>query len=370
MGRGALTTGVDGDACGATRRRRVALAWPVIVSASLLGACAGAPRVAEYREGSLAGLPAMVDGRAAFRQVFCDIHRRLADEGGTDDRCETLLWRLSDEPTTPAVAALALPASPRPLRFLLVTGAFDDCYGDEGLPFHEAALALAAAGHRLDTLRLSGRSSAESNAEALARDLRPRIDEGSERLVLIGYSKGVVDILQLLAAHPEVAESVAAVVGVAGPVQGTPLAEAGAGLYDGLLSHALAGRCSPGDGGVIDSLVPEVRRRALAAHPLPEGVRFYSLMALPEWDVVAAGLKPSWRWLARSSRFNDGQVRVQDAVLPGATVLGFANADHWGIALRIERAMPHIAGRTLDRPYPQRALLEAILLALGGEPAP
>jgi hypothetical protein len=312
----------------------------------------------------------MVDGRAAFRRVFCDIHRRLADEGGTDDQCETLLWRLSDEPMISEVTALALPAGPRPLRFLLVTGAFDDCYGDEGLPFHEAALALAAAGHRLETLRLSGRSSAEANAEALGRGLQSRIDEGSERLVLIGYSKGVVDILELLAEHPEVAGSIAAVVGVAGPVQGTPLAEAGAGIYDGLLSHALAGRCDPGDGGVIDSLLPEVRRRALAAHPLPAGIRFYALAALPEWGAVAAGLKPSWRWLARTSRFNDGQVRVQDAVLPGATLLGFANADHWGIALRIERAMPHIAGRTIDRPYPQRALLEAILLALGGESAP
>jgi len=119
MGRDALTTAADVDASGATRRRRAAFAWSVIVSALLLGACAGAPRVAEYREGTLAGLPAMVDGRAAFRRVFCDIHRRLSDEGGTDNRCETLLWRLSDEPMTPAVAALALPASPRPLRFVL-----------------------------------------------------------------------------------------------------------------------------------------------------------------------------------------------------------------------------------------------------------
>ena len=43
-----------------------------------------------------------------------------------------------------------------------------------------------------------------------------------ERLVLIGYSKGAPDILGGLVTYPELAQRVAAVVSVAGSVNGSP----------------------------------------------------------------------------------------------------------------------------------------------------
>ncbi len=334
-----------------------------------LGGCAALPRAEDYRlatlatAGSLQQPAALADGRARFRELFCDLRQRAGERDPDDPACERLLWRMQDEPPAPPQGQGTPSAGPPGAhRFVLVTGAFDDCYGDEGLPFHEGALELARRGYRLDTVRLSGRSSSAANAQALDRAIRPMLAAPGGRLVLIGYSKGTVDILELLAAYPDLVPGIAAVVGVAGPVFGTPLAHEGAVFYDTLLSRAFASRCSPGDGGVLDSLDPATRRAALGARPPPAGVRFYSLLALPESGRISSALKPSWRMLARSSRYNDGQVRVQDGLIPGSTLLGFANADHWGIALRIERVLPHLAARAVVQPYPQRELLEAILL--------
>jgi hypothetical protein len=341
--------------------------------ALLLTGCAALPRAAEYRLGTLAEAvgpqqaAALTDGRAGFRSVFCALDRSRSAPQAADPDCERSLWRLADEP--PGLVGAPPPSPPARLRFVLVTGAFDDCYGDEGLPFHEAALDLVARGYRLDTARLSGRSSSAANAGALARELQPMLSATEARLVLIGYSKGTVDILEAIASHPELAASVAAVVSVAGPVLGTPLAAEGAPVYDALFRRALASRCSPGDGGVLDSLRPATREAWLAANPLPNGLRTYSLLALPEGRRIARALKPSWRLLARSSRYNDGQVRLQDGLIPGSTLLGFANADHWGIALRIERVLPQLAARTAEEPYPQRTLLEAIILSVGAAPS-
>lgn len=339
--------------------------------AILQSGCVALPRAAEYRSGTLpaAATPrqaaTLTDGRTRFRAVFCALRQRAADADPADPRCERLLWRMTDEAPAPAEVRDLPPMPSSSLRFVLVTGAFDDCYGDEGLPFREAAQGLAARGYRLDTVRLSGRSSAIANAEALSQAVRPMLADPEVRLVLIGYSKGAVDILELLAAHRDLAARVEAVVSVAGPVHGTPLAAEGAFLYDALLSHSFAARCDPGDGGVLDSLDPAVRAASLAAAPPPVGVRMYSVLALPESGLIARALTPSWEMLARSSRYNDGQVRVQDGLIPGGTLLGFANADHWGIALRIERVLPHIAARDLDRPFPQHELLEAIMLTVG-----
>lgn len=370
--------------------RRYFRAGSLLVLLAMCTGCATAPRIAEYREARTPtltsaapdGLPTQ-DGRARFREVFCGLAQASGVAPSTDPDCTDLLWRFADEPAVsarnprvplaPALITPSAPASPsaaRPLRFVLVTGAFDDCYGDDGLPFREAAGALSTKGYDVQTVRLSGRSSATVDAETLESAILPMLAVDGPRLVLIGYSKGAVDVLEMLGAHPEVAPRIAAVVSVAGPVHGTPLATFARPLYDGLLAHAMAGRCDPGDGGVIDSLVPEVRRRWFETHTLPAEVRFYSLVALPRWEVMARALKASWRVLAGSSRLNDGQIRAQDALIPGSTLLGFVDADHWGIALRIERVLPHIAARTDSHPFPQRELLEAVFLTVRADTPP
>jgi predicted esterase len=76
---------------------------------------------------------------------------------------------------------------------VIVTGARSDCFGDAALPFRFGAERLRAQGVTVDYVRVSGRSSAEHNARQIAAffaaaELPP------ERIVMLGYSKGAVDI--------------------------------------------------------------------------------------------------------------------------------------------------------------------------------
>ncbi|UCE64247.1 MAG: hypothetical protein JSU59_03645 [Nitrospirota bacterium] len=59
---------------------------------------------------------------------------------------------------------------------------------------------------------------------------------------------------------------------------------------------------------------------------------------------------------------NDSQVIFYDALIPGSTLLGYVNADHWAIAMPISRDMPMVADAFIDRNnFPREVLLEAIV---------
>ena len=69
--------------------------------------------------------------------------------------------------------------------------------------------------------------------------------------------------------------------------------------------------------------------------------------------------------LKRSEPRNDGQTLYHDQVIPGATLLGYANADHWAAAIPMEESKPFIAGnRARDDSFPRRILFEAVVLYL------
>jgi hypothetical protein len=302
---------------------------------------------------------ALTDGRARFRGIYCGIAARDGTVPAGDPACETLLWRLADEP--PAVDdARPLPAIDPSLRFFLVTGALSDCLGADALPYREGVERLAARGVAVGTIRVSGRSSASHNARQVASVLAAAL-EAQDRVVLMGYSKGAVDILHFLAEFPDAARQVAAVVSLAGPIYGSPLAERGAWLYDHLLAQSFAHRCDPGDGGLADSLLPAVRREWLAAHPPPSGVAYFSVAAFTTRPHLARALRPSWRLLAGTDPRNDGQVLPGDALIPGSMLLGYANADHWGLAITVERELPHLVSRPGGNVLSQSTLLESIL---------
>lgn len=169
-------------------------------------------------------------------------------------------------------------------------------------------------------------------------------------------------ILQFLVDFPDLAKQVSAVVSVAGSVGGSPLAETYDGLYEFLFSHLPSGHCPPGDGDVVHSLRRDVRHQWLKDNELPSQVQFYSIAAFATRERVARALVPSWETLLKQDRHNDGQLLVQDALIPGSTLLGYLDADHWAVALDIEDESPLLAHRKTDAHFPHLALLQAILL--------
>jgi hypothetical protein len=335
-----------------------------LLTCVLLAGCARAPTridlTAPTAPHRLTGAPANItDGRARFRQIFCSV---LASDHADDAppvACSDRLLHLADEPDAPVPAEA--PRS-RPLRVYLVSGAFAECAGEAGQPFHAAIAALEHSGHSVHPIVVGGRSGAAHNARQIADVVGAQDSESDLPVVLVGHSKGTVDILRFLVDFPDLARDVDAVVSVAGAVGGSLVADWSAGMYGLLLSHLPYPGCETGDGQVIADLRPAVRREWLAQNPLPAHVRYFSLAAFTTREHLARALAPSWYLLLRHDLRNDGQLLPQDALVPGSTVLGYLNADHWAAAVDLEKTMPFLAHREVAAPFPRTALIEATLL--------
>ena len=336
-----------------------------LAAATVLGGCASMPGPetlagAPVTMRTLPGAPPVHDGRAGFRAVLCPLLRGEGIAPAADALCERWLWRLPDEPA-PLPARTVDLAKPQRLAVFLVTGAFSECVGDTSRPFSAGAARLQAAGARVETVVVGGRSGPAHNARQLAEAIEAAGLRDDDVVILLGYSKGALDILRFVVDFPALAAGVDAVVSVAGPVFGSPLAEVADAAYAKLVAGLPHDKCPPGDGQVIRSLTPAAATGWLASNRLPPEVRYYSIAAFTTRDRVARALVPSWRRLGETDPHNDGQVAAADAVIPGSTLLGYANSDHWAIAQMIEVSHPHLVARPDPTPFPREQLFMAIV---------
>src|SRR5262245_15410679 len=226
-----------------------------------------------------------------------------------------------------------------------------------------AAEDLRRFGYDLVTVPVEALSSSARNAEII-RDavLALPVMPGGPRIVLVGYSKGTPDVLEAIVRYPEMLARVAAVVSVAGAVQGSPLAEDATQGQADLFRHFPKADCGPGDGGAVQSLRSDVRKAWLAANPMPAGIPYYSVVTLPQRESISHVLAPTYRKLAKFDPRNDSQVLYVDQFLPGSTLLALLEADHWAAALPIARAH-HVIGTLFvdENDFPREALLEAVM---------
>ena len=151
----------------------------------------------------------------------------------------------------------------------------------------------ANAGFQMDVVPLSGRSSSEHNATTVREKVLAVPLRRDEPLILVGYSKGAVDILEALARYGEVASRVAAVISISGSINGSPLAAHYMGVYRRLLRNDRISTCEPGDGRVLESLEPTVRLRWL---------RYYSIVSFAERSQIARILAHPQRILSNQAR--------------------------------------------------------------------
>jgi pimeloyl-ACP methyl ester carboxylesterase len=187
-------------------------------------------------------------------------------------------------------------------------------------------------------------------------------EAGAPRLVLVGYSKGAPDILEAVVTYPELRSRVAAVVSAAGAVGGSPLANEAQQYQADLLQYFPGSTCASGDGGGVNSLRPAVRKAWLGTNPLPRDLRYYSLVTFPHPDRISSILAQSYAKLARADARNDCQMIFYDQVVPGSILLGYANADHWALAVPIARTHTTVGSLFVTQnAYPREALMEALL---------
>jgi len=312
---------------------------------------------------TLSGLdaPGVQDDRARFREIFCSTLRERPDR--KQRPCEQLLHRLTDEEPSGAGAG-PLPAPDPRLHFVFVPGLFNDCASSIAWPFETAVARLLDLGYKAEILPVNGRSSSAYNAKRIA-EFVSQASVANERLVLVGYSKGAADLLEFLVANPELAGRVSAVVSVAGAINGSPLADAGDSFYERSLRDVSLPGCGLGDAGAIASLRRSQRLNWLVAHHLPRTTRYFSLVSFTRLDAVSGPLRPFAAGLAQIDPRNDGLLLFYDQVIPGATLLGYVNADHWAVAVPIEEKRPLIATLVTGHNwFPRDTLVEAVALYL------
>jgi hypothetical protein len=330
----------------------------VFATVLLLGGCATKAPV-EY---SIDVPQGVRDGRAHFDDLFCAV---LKDHGPSlpDHRpCEDALSHTAPPPPMPG-APVDLSLSRRHLVVGIVPGIGYDCIEKWLEPTGAGAAHLRTQGFDMRVLKVDALSGSATNARLIRDAIMAMSEEaGPPRLVLMGYSKGAPDILEALVNYPEIRPRIAAVVSAAGAVGGSLLAEGATESQADMVRHFPGATCGAGDQDAVQSLRIGVRRQWLREHPLPSGIRYYSLVTLPDRERISRILSPSYDKLAKVDARNDSQVIYSDEFIPGSTLLGFVNADHWAIALPISRSHPWVGSMFVSHnDYPREALLEAVL---------
>lgn len=313
---------------------------------------------------SYIGAPPMHDARMRFREIFCELLESNRESQNLSINCEDYLWRLNDEPLTDAKRIL-LPEHDKHLKILIVSGAFSDCFPEIGKAYKSDTEHLTRLGYRIDHVPVSGRSGSDMNASVIAKTVADLDMETSERLLLLGYSKGTTDILHFLVNYPDLSHKVTAVLSVAGAVNGSIIADRYTKTYYKWLENLSLGDCEPGDRGVLESLTRKEQFRWLVMHPLPQHVQYYSVAAFTHEENIQAALRITYEILEPISPLNDGQLLIFDQLIPGSTLMAYVNADHWTVAVPVEEVFLGRDPDTLTRNRKMRTLLlEAMVLFL------
>jgi hypothetical protein len=195
------------------------------------------------------------DGRARFREIFCERFNAIGAPPDGFASCDQYLHRLMDEPPAVSRAASALmPLSS--LRIVIIPGFMNDLTPGDMRLLGPSIDRLAADGYRIDYLQVSGGGSAVHNADQIADYFTNGIFPETEKLVVFAYSKGTLDLMRFLVKYPDLALHVDAVVSYSGAVNGSPLAES---VPNYLVDLAISiGGSDPGDSAGFNDLKPSV----------------------------------------------------------------------------------------------------------------
>ena len=85
-------------------------------------------------------------------------------------------------------------------------------------------------------------------------------------------------------------------------------------------------------------------------------------MTFPQPERISTVLKTTYSKLSRVDARNDSQVLFYDQVIPGSSLMGYLNADHWALAVPIARTHTSLGATFVNHnAFPREALLAAIL---------
>ena len=246
------------------------------------------------------------------------------------------------------------------LRLVIVPGLAAQCFGELALPLRVAARHVKRLGYQVSWIDVDGLSSSSTNAAQISAAIRGMEEVPDQPIVLLGYSKGMSDVLEA-SVDPDVAARVSAIVSLSGAINGSPLADKASEALLEALAYLPGLACDPGDRGALSSLRRSTRMGWLATHRLPPAIRYYSVVSFAAPSEISAVLRPAYNDLAAIDPRNDSQLLFYDQVVPGSTLLAYLNADHFAAAMPIVREAPLAEPFVDHNAFPREILLEAIL---------
>jgi len=289
------------------------------------------------------------DQSGAFADIFCSLLNTEKRPDGTSwGKCSQWLEGANPHTTT-------LQTIDSTYRYLLIAGFGSDCLSGPHATFVDSIDHLKSVhSYVAETLPVSAFGSSEFNARQIAGYLNAQFTADQRKYIVLGYSKGTADLEVALANEPGIKDKVAALVTLSGTVQGSRLLGQ-SHPASAQNKQAAAITCTPGDGGGLKSMSPEVRQKFLSDHPDPL-VPTYSVAAYSREQDTSRILLPFWADLSQYGKAEDSQMLAAEAVYPKGSYLGLLRRDHWAIAIPFE---PSVLVDKGDFPRPQ--LFEAIL---------
>lgn len=274
------------------------------------------------------------DLRHLYRAAFCG---QLPAESTL---CEELILSFPGEAN--ANAPLAHRDIADRYRVGFVPGFFNDCLNGILHPFTDVSENLGAAGFAVHVFRIAGRATSTENAKRLAKQLT-ELSPDPRPFIMVVYSKGLPDVLELLLRYPQTGLQVAAIVSIAGVSNGSPLADDLYEFYRDWLAGLPLPGCDRGTGEEIQDLRRDVRLEWWRLNRSAITVPIFSLVAVPRADRVSPILKQTYARLAVIDPRNDGQLLWSDAVVTRGYLLGYVNADHIAVAIAASQQVPALS---------------------------
>ncbi len=303
-----------------------------------------------------------IDSRSRFREIFCTILDKRGMALPDYMSCNDALIRVGQEEKHTSMA-VDLDVSNAPFIIGLVPGIAWQCVrnwlnNDNSGPKH-----LMTQGFDVQLFEVDGLSSASNNAQQIHNFVNQLNSKQSNKpIILIGYSKGAVDVLYAVSNYPQLQEKVVAVVSISGAIGGSPLANNTDQSSLNLLTYIPMSACDSGDEKAIETLHTHTRKAWLSNNPLPKNIHYYSVITYPEKKRISFGLKTPYGRLSKIDSRNDGQLIFYDQLIPNSQLLAFVNADHWAMSVPVARQsyLNRISFANKNK-YPREVLLEAII---------
>ena len=291
------------------------------------------------------------DLRHLYRAAVC---RQLPANSAP---CEELILRFPNEPA-PNILSTKGDIKDR-YRIAFVPGFFSDCLNGIFYPFTDVIADLTGLGFVVHNLRTFGRGSSAENAQRLAQQLG-ELDTDPRPFIFVVYSKGLLDVLELLLRYPQTSQHIAAIISIAGAANGSLVADELYEIYRKWLARFPMPGCERGTGEEVRDLRRDVRLEWWSRNRSAIAVPIFSIVAVPRADRVSPILKPTHEKLAAIDPRNDGEILWYDAVVTRGYLLGYVNADHLAIAVPASQQLPALSFLFKDN-VPRTALAKAAI---------